>query len=296
MSKSESTYHDTNEKKLLSPKRDIVFQVLFGEVGNENITKSFLEAILNESITEIDLSKNPILRHLKPTSKMGILDVIALINQKEYCNIEMQIGKRDDIIQRILYYWARTYERSLHIKENYSLLKRTIVILIADFEIPGLEELGYFTDWKLIETNDRKVILTDYMEAIIIELPKIYKLKKEKPNDRLLDWIYFLEDPNSEKVKKIMENNENIKEAKEKLEEISNDEIMQRLADWREAAEHDEASVRNMAFNDGLKEGIEKGIEKEKLETAKKLKEKGMDINTIAQITGLTIEEISKLS
>ena len=296
---SKSIIHDTNEKKLLSPKRDIVFQVLFGEVGNENITKSFLEAILNENITEVDLSKNPILRHLKPTSKMGILDVIALINQKEYCNIEMQVGKREDIIQRILYYWARTYERSLHIKENYSLLKRTIVILIADFEIPGLEELGYFIDWKLIETNSRKVILTDYMEVVIIELPKVYKLKINEKNNKLLDWIYFLEDPNSEKVKKIMKNNENIKEAKEKLEEISNDEIMQRLADWREAAEHDEASVKAMSFNEGLKEGMEKGmkrgIEKRNLEIAKEMKEKGIDINTISQITGLTIEEISKL-
>ena len=29
------------EKKLLSPKMDVTFQVLFGEVGSERITKSF---------------------------------------------------------------------------------------------------------------------------------------------------------------------------------------------------------------------------------------------------------------
>ena len=31
-----------SEKKLLSPKLDVVFQALFGEVGNEKITTSLL--------------------------------------------------------------------------------------------------------------------------------------------------------------------------------------------------------------------------------------------------------------
>lgn len=79
-------------------------------------------------------------------------------------------------------------------------MKRTIVILIADFEILGLEELVYFTKWKLIETKERKVILTEYMEVDIIEIPKIYRLKEEE--NKLLEWIYFFEEPNSERVSK----------------------------------------------------------------------------------------------
>ena len=46
-----------NEQPLLSPKIDVVFQALFGEVGNEHITSKFLEAILQEKITSIDLSR-----------------------------------------------------------------------------------------------------------------------------------------------------------------------------------------------------------------------------------------------
>ena len=38
----------TKEKnKLLSPKLDVVFQILFGEVGSENITKDLLNTILD---------------------------------------------------------------------------------------------------------------------------------------------------------------------------------------------------------------------------------------------------------
>ena len=50
------------KKDLLSPKLDVVFQALFGEVGSEKITTSLLKAILKQDIQDIDLNQNPILR------------------------------------------------------------------------------------------------------------------------------------------------------------------------------------------------------------------------------------------
>ena len=157
------------------------------------------------------------------------------------------------------------------------------------------------------------------MEVDIIELPKIYRLNENEKNNRLLDWMYFLENPDSEKVKRIMENNEGVKEAKEKLEEMSNDIIMQRIAEWEEAAEHDRASLeftaRNEGRKEGLKQGIEQGIEQgikqgiergiergvkqgsqqEKLKIAKILKNKKMDVSFIVEVTGLTKEQIDAI-
>ncbi len=46
---------------------------------------------------------------------------------------------------------------------------------------------------------------------------------------------------------------------------------------------------------EGEKMGIEKGKKIAKIETAKRLKELGIDINKISQATGLSIEEIEKL-
>ena len=289
----------TKQQHLISPKNDVVFQILFGEVGSENITKSFLEAVLDEHISKIDLSKNPVLRNIVPGKKKGILDVIAEINGTEKCNIEMQVGKREDIIQRILYYWSRTYIRDLNEGENYDRLQRTIAVLIADFEITQLEELNYITKWKLIETEERKVILTDEIEIDIIVLPKIYKLKETNKENKLLEWIYFLENPNSEVVKKIMENNEGIQEAKEKLDALQNDEIMKRLLEWEESVSHEEASIkftaRNEGYREGLKAGKQDGIEENKQEIAKKMKSKGYDIETIIELTGLKREIIESL-
>ena len=42
-------------------------------------------------------------------------------------------------------------------------------------------------------------------------------------------------------------------------------------------------------------EGIKEGIEKEKYDLAKNMKNENLDINLISKITGLSTEEISKL-
>ena len=280
-------------KKTLSPKLDVVFQALFGEVGSERITKNFLETILNKKIEKIDLSKNPILRREFKDDKLGVLDILAELDGKEKCNIEMQLVNSKSIIERILYYWSRLYSRQMKIGQDYNLLERTIIILITDFKIEGLEELDYHSTWKIIETKGRKRILTEKLEIDIIELPKIEG--KEKESGRLLDWLYFLENPKSRRVTEKMEENKEIKEAVEKLDSLSEDERMQRIADLREKAILDEKAIYAKGLDDGIKEGLEKGKQKEKLEIAKKLKKEGMNTELIAEITKLKIKEIAEI-
>lgn len=280
-------------KKTLSPKLDVVFQALFGEVGSERITKNFLETILNKKIEKIDLSKNPILRREFKDDKLGVLDILAELDGKEKCNIEMQLVNSKSIIERILYYWSRLYSRQIRIGQDYNLLERTIIILITDFKIEGLEELEYHSTWKIIETKGRKRILTEKLEIDIIELPKIEG--KEKESGRLLDWLYFLENPKSRRVTEKMEESKEIKEAVEKLDNLSEDERMQRIADLREKAILDEKAIYAKGLDDGIKEGLEKGKQKEKLEIAKKLKKEGMNAELIAEITGLKIKEIAEI-
>lgn len=269
-----------SSKKMLSPKLDIVFQALFGDVGSEKITGKFLQSILKQEVSEVDLSQNIVLRREQEDDKLGILDIIAKVNEKEYCNIEMQLVDTGEIRERILYYWSKIYARQLEKGQKYRELEKTIVILIANFEIKGLEDLKYHTEWKIMDKETQKVILTDKFELRIIELPKI----KEEEQEELIDWLLFLENPQSERVKTKMEENEELKEAVEKLEGMSEDDYMQRIADLREKAILD--------YNSGMGNALRKGIKKGKLETAKKMLEKGMDIDTIIEVTGLSKEEI----
>ena len=276
--------------KTLSPKLDVVFQALFGEVGNESITKGFLETILERKIDSIDLSRNPILRREFKDEKLGVLDIIAKIDENEICNIELQIVDKKNIIERILYYWSRLYSRQIKSGEDYKILQKAIVILITDFKIENLEELDYHSRWKIMEDKQgKKIILTQKLEIDIIELPKI--IGKEKEQDNLLDWLYFLENPKSERVTEKMKENENLKEAVKKLDNLSEDEKMQRIADLRQKAIMDEKAI----YEKGLEKGIMEGSQKEKIEIAKKMLELKIDKETIAKATGLTEQEIEKI-
>ena len=292
--------------KTLSPKLDVVFQALFGEVGNESITKGFLETILERKIDSIDLSRNPILRREFKEEKLGVLDIIAKLDKDEICNIELQIVDKKNIIERILYYWSRLYSRQIKSGEDYKILQKAIVILITDFKIENLEELDYHSRWKIIEDKQgKKIILTQKLEIDIIELPKI--IGKEKEQDNLLDWLYFLENPKSERVTKKMKENENLKEAVKKLDNLSEDEKMQRIADLRQKAIMDEKAIYEKGLEIGIEKGIQRGMEKgiekgimegsqkEKIEIAKKMLELKIDKETIAEATGLTEQEIEKI-
>ena len=292
--------------KTLSPKLDVVFQALFGEVGNESITKGFLETILERKIDSIDLSRNPILRREFKDEKLGVLDIIAKLDENEICNIELQIVDKKNIIERILYYWSRLYSRQIKSGEDYKILQKAIVILITDFKIENLEELDYHSRWKIMEDKQgKKIILTQKLEIDIIELPKI--IGKEKEQDNLLDWLYFLENPKSERVTEKMKENENLKEAVKKLDNLSEDERMQRIADLRQKAIMDEKAIYEKGLEIGLEKGIQRGMEKgiekgimegsqkEKIEIAKKMLELKIDKETIAEATGLTEQEIEKI-
>lgn len=301
-------------KGKISPKEDVVFQAIFGQIGCERITKSFLEAILKQKINEVDLSQNIVLRRQTVNDKLGVLDVLVKIDEKEICNIEMQIVQKENLIERILYYWSRLYMKQIKKGQKFEELEKTIIILIADFKMKGMEKQSYHSKWKIIESeSEEKDLLTDKLEIDIIELPKIKG--KDCQNDPLLDWLYFLDNPKSERVIKMMEEKEEIKEAVEKLDEIYDDETMEWIMLRREIAEIDEISQRDHARKEGLKEGleegmkqgleegieegIEKGLEKgrqeEKKEILKRLLKLNMNIEEIYEITGLDREQIERI-
>ena len=279
-------------RKLLSPKLDVIFQALFGEVGNERITKKFLEAILDRKLEEIDLSGNIVLRREKLEDKMGVLDVLVKINKNEYCNVEMQLIEKDKLLERILYYWARIYTRNLKTGNDYMNLKKTIEVLIVNFEIKELKELEYHSKWKIIEEKDRKLILTEDLELHIIEIPKIYRTEGK---EELEKWIYFIENPESEKVGEYMKENKEMKEAKEKLEVMSEDERMQILAELKEKAIRDEKATERYGMKVGMERGLKRGRRENSKEIAKRMKEKGFDIKDIQELTKLTQKEIEGL-
>lgn len=101
-----------------------------------------------------------------------------------------------------------------------------------------------------------------------------------------------------------MDENKGIQRAKEELNKLSQDEHERWLADMREKAIRDEMAIRDYGYKegwqnglkDGLEQGIEQGQKNKQIEIAKRLLDKKMEISTISEITGLTIQQIEKLN
>ena len=129
--------------------------------------------------------------------------------------------------------------------------------------------------------------MTDDIEIYIIELPKF---KKYTNNTDLADWVKFIINP-----KVIDMSNEEVKKAKEILDEISQDEETRRLAELREKYIMDQKATEAAGYDKGLKCGLKQGIASNKIEIAKKMKSQGFDADTIHQLTELPIDEINKL-
>ena len=136
--------------------------------------------------------------------------------------------------------------------------------------------------------------LSQMLKYYIIELPK-FKKKKPKVADILEKWLYVI-GGDRKMMDEYKKENEEIKEAVDQLTEMSADEYERELYEIRERSRLTYHTEMNEARRKGVEEGEkigEKrgkkiGKDEEKRKIAKKMKEKGTDINYIIEITGLT--------
>ena len=281
------------KNELLKVTNDYVFKRIFGKKGNEDITRSFIEAVTNEYYSDINLEDTPILERDLIENKMGVLDVKVVANKKNDIDIEMQVTKSEYIAERILWYWAKMYASSINKGEGYSSTKKAICIMIADFKIEKLKEItNYHTKWNIIEEENRNIILTDKLEIHIIELEK---LKNKDGKEKLKQWCKFIKMPESVGESTMKE----IKMAKEELNKISQDKKERRLAELREKAIMDEMAIRDSGYNDGKKEGKEEGLKIGKkirsIEIAKEMIKEKLDLAVISKVTGLSSDELKNI-
>ena len=318
--------HENNTKeevKLLKPKNDIVFQSLFNQ-SNKEITKAFVQALIEQKIEKIVINSDKELLREKPDDKLGILDLQVDVNDNEKIDVEIQLIEKKNFADRLLYYFSRLYAEGIKRGDSYDKAKKVVLIAIIDFKLDLTKEITEIeTEWKLREKNRPELTLTNSIEIRIIELDKVRKFYEKNKDNIKAQWMLFLDDPNSKEVREIMEKNEEIKEATVVVKQMSEDEKMQRLAFLREKAILDEKEIYETAterglrdgmeqgmkkgmekgmkkgMEKGMKKGMEKGMEKgreeNKKEIAKKLYEINMPIEQIAKVVELDISEVKKI-
>ncbi|MBP3502186.1 MAG: Rpn family recombination-promoting nuclease/putative transposase [Clostridia bacterium] len=283
------------KQALLNPTNDYVFGRIFGYKGNEKITKGFLESITNEKYKTVEISSQvPTLRDLQD-DKIGVLDIKAMADDATIFDIEMQVAKNENIAERILWYWSKLFGSSITSGKNYLKTKRTIGILIADFEIEKLYEIKkYHTSWHIREDEYSEIILTDKLELHIIELIKLEVNNNQNgKTKKLVRWLKFIMNPEEEGFE--MSEDEDIKEAMKVLEQISQDEREREKAWLREKYIIDAGFYRQDGYEEGFAKGKEKGKKNEKIKIAKSLLKQKISKEIIVEVTGLTEKELEEL-
>ena len=297
----------TEEKKLLKPKNDVVFQSIFNQ-NNEKITKAFVEALLDEKITKMTINNDQILVRDAPDDKLGILDLELDINNNEKVDVEIQLIERANFAERLLFYFSRLYTSEIKRGDDYAEAKKVILIAIIDYPLELTQTISEMeTVWKLCEKNHPNLVLTDSIEICILELDKVKNTYYKNKLDKKAQWMLFLDDPNSREVKEIMEKNNDIKDAVIEVHERSKDEQLRRLAELKEKAIMDEKAIykagrlrgEKEGTQKGLQEGIQKGITQGQLEKSieiiKNLHSMNLTISQIAQAVDMSEQEVQKI-
>ena len=160
----------------------------------------------------------------------------------------------------------------------------------------GFEE--YISETEIVLKEHRDYEMLKNMKWYFIELPKFRNAKVDM-DDKLNQWLAFIDDYKGERARMAEEKNEVIKKARVEMNYLTGEEAERRLQWLREKWEMDYNSDMGQARREGIKEGKKKGLkegrQQEKIEIVKKLLKTGMKVKEIAKIVDLKEEEIEKI-
>ena len=137
--------------------------------------------------------------------------------------------------------------------------------------------------------------MTDKLEIHIIEIPKAIKEYRNNKENEVLQWMMFLNEPESMEVEEIMKENKEIEQAKITLRELSEEEENQRIAELREKHILDTQDIYETGIEKGIALGKKEGRKEEKISLTKKLLDMNIPIEKIEEITEMKKEEIEKI-
>ena len=267
----------------LRPLNDFIFKKLFGEPESKENLRAFLNALLYNNIgniREIEIIKDKELTTDEIINKTGIIDVLAKIEDGTHINIEVQLTDQKNMDKRTLFYWSRIYNRGIIKGEDYSNLNKVITINILDFNFIDLDK--FHTEFTLRESEYNDYKLTDVLEIHFIEMPKFKKLSnKDLENDRLQRWLMFLRnDISDSELEDLIDMDNDIKKAEERLEYLSSDPQTMEIYWERERALYERANL------------ISTGEHNEKVNTVLRSYKLGLTIEQIAKISELKEEQV----
>ena len=269
---------------------DWSFKRVFGTEMNKDILIEFLKVVFPQfAITDITYIPTEQLGIMEDDRK-AIFDVLCKTEDGKTFLVEMQRGVQEHFFERALYYTSfpimKQGKKAIAKEEEKGKdpwdfsLDGVFFLGILDFEYEQDEMTEH--RYQLLETTTLKQ-MTDKLEFVFVEVAKFDKSEDELETD-LDKWLYLLKNMST-----LLERPAALR-----------DRIFGRLFDVAEYARLDDEERKNYveAMNTARDtyNQIAYALEKRTYEIAQRMIAKGLDVDTIADFTGLTKEEVAKLA
>ena len=292
------------QEKYINPYTDFGFKKFFGTEMNKDLLMSFLNALFSNegAITDVKYLNSERLGD-SFEDRRAVFDVYCETEKGEKFIVEMQKAGQRYFKDRSVYYstvpireQAKKGEWDYHLENVYTV--GVLDFVFPDNEYPADE---YHHVIKLLDVADKHVFY-DKLTFVYLEMPKFNKTEDELVT--MFDkWMFALRNLSGllDRPKALQDRIfDNFFEQAEiaKYSDEERREYESSVKDYR-----DYINTMDFAHDNGWKEGLEEGLEKGKaegkaltnVESARKMKVKGYSFSDIADITGLTIEEIETL-
>ena len=282
--------------KYLDPKADLTFKLVFGE--HPDLVMSLLNALLpladDGQITSVEYM-TPEMVPENPGKKDSVVDVRCIDEKGRQFIVEMQLYWNEFFQQRVLLNASKAVVRQLNKGEDYNLIQPVYCLnLVNDvgFE-SGPDE--FYHDYAIVnvEHSDR---IIEGLRFVFVELPK-FKPKTIAERKMSVLWLRFLTEisGNTEDAPAELLENELTSKALSIVEKSAMSEAQLYAYEKFWMGITDEKGFLEARYNKGRAEGRAEGKIEANRENARKMKELGMAVEVISQVTGLPEEEIKAL-
>ncbi len=283
-------------KKRYKLTNDLLFKAVFGrdEEPSKQLLMHLLNALLErkgtEKITAIE-HKNPFSIREKEDEKEVIFDIKVKLMNGQYVDIEMQVNAGKIYRKRSLFYWSKLHSEQEMRGNDYVEVHKSICINIVD-SLCIYESEKNHNVFKVLEVNEH-FLLDDDLEIHYFQLPKIHDIIMT--DEGYKSWMFFIKNlgdqEQDEMINELVEREDVFKMAYEEYSKISADDLVRERIEAHEKYLMDQRTRERIAHE----EGIEQGVNKTKIEMVQKALEKGLSIEDIADLTGLSVEEIKQI-
>ena len=209
--------------------------------SNEEARNGLLSALLGISIEEIQSSEilNPIILGEAISEKTIVLDIRVLLNNKQIINLEMQVAKQSDWVERTLFYTCKNFI-ALKTGEAYKDLLPFIHIGILDFS-PFKNNNQLYSEYLLIEKNLHQ-IYSDKISIRMLNLTQIENVTEDERNSNLYKWVQLFKATTWEELTMVSKDDSRISEFVQMMHEMNDNPQIWEQCLAREMYERDRAS------------------------------------------------------